>query len=138
MIQADGHRVDGKVAAVLIVLQRTVFHNGLARIVAVALFAGAYEFHFYFLTAAFCPLSSDLYLCCTEIAEHAEVCPASKPLLQGGSHLDAAAYYHDVNVVAGAFEENVADVASYHIALQPQLVGHGGYLVEDVLVQYLG
>ena len=29
-VQADGHRVDGEVAAVLVILQRAVLHDGLA------------------------------------------------------------------------------------------------------------
>ena len=47
MVQADGHRVDGEVAPVLVVLQRAVLHDGLARVMAVALTAGADELHFY-------------------------------------------------------------------------------------------
>ena len=48
LIQTDSHRIDGEVATVLVVLQRAVLHDGLARIVAVALLAGTHELNLYF------------------------------------------------------------------------------------------
>ena len=37
VVQTDGHRVDGEVTPVLVVFQRSVFHDGFARVAAVAL-----------------------------------------------------------------------------------------------------
>ena len=50
LIQADGHRIDGKIATVLVVLKSTVFDNGFTGIVAVALLTSTHELYFNLLS----------------------------------------------------------------------------------------
>ena len=45
-IQTDRHRIDSEVATVLVVLQGSILHDGLARVMAVALLASADELDF--------------------------------------------------------------------------------------------
>ena len=42
-IQTDSHRINGKVASILVVLQRAILNNGLTRVVAVAFLASPDE-----------------------------------------------------------------------------------------------
>ena len=54
------------------------------------------------------------------------------------SHRDTTAYDHHIYIVRWALEEDVADISSHHIALQPQMVCSLTNLVKDALIQYLG
>ena len=89
-VEAHGKGVNGEVAAVLVVLQRAVFYHGLARVVAVALLAGADELHLKVLI---------LHLGRAEIAEDGQLGPLAEPLLQRLGYAYAAAYNHHVDVV---------------------------------------
>ena len=61
MVEANGHGVDGEVAAVLVIFQRAVFHDGLSGVMPIAFFPGSHKFHLSIPT---------LHLRRTEIAEH--------------------------------------------------------------------
>ena len=58
-------------------------------------------------------------------------------VLQCCSHLDAAAHNHHINVVGGAFEEDVTHISAYEIALDSKFVGHLAYAVKNILVKDL-
>ena len=45
-VQADSHRIDSKVATVLVVLESPVFNDGFTGVVAIALFPCPHELHF--------------------------------------------------------------------------------------------
>ena len=113
-IQTDGHRIDGEVAAVLIVLQSTILHDGFTRIVAVTLLAGAYELHLVFNA-----FLTKLHLRRTEIPENREMSLAPQHLFQFLRHRDAAADNHHVDIVGRPFQEDIPHVAAHDIALQP-------------------
>ena len=46
VVQADSHRIDGEVTAILVILQRAVLNNGFARVVAVAFLSRSNELYF--------------------------------------------------------------------------------------------
>ena len=110
---------------------------------AVAFLTGSHELHLYFgnilILWAITPLPLPyLDLCGTEILEHAQVGTLSQQLLQTLGDLNTTAHDNDVNVCRRTLQEDVAHIASYHIAFHPQTVGNCRNLVEDVLVQYMG
>ena len=125
-VQANRHRVDGEIASVLVILQRTVFHDGFARSTVITLPTRTHKFY----------LTSSLYLqlCRSEVFEHRKMCLFPQSLFEGLCHGDAAAHDHHVNIVRRAFEEDVAHVATHHITFHPHLVGDGGNHVEYRLV----
>ncbi len=45
MVETDSHGVDGEVAAVLVILEGTVLHMGLAAVVTVAFLACSHKLH---------------------------------------------------------------------------------------------
>ena len=96
---------------------------------AVALLAGSHELHL--ILNAFL---AELHLRRAEVTEHGEVGLATQHALQLFGHADAAAYHYDVDIVGGAFEEDVADISSYDVALHPEAVGRLTDLVENFLV----
>jgi hypothetical protein len=77
-------------------------------------------------------------LCCSEVLEHAEVGLATQQALQFLGNLDTTAYYYHVDIVAGAFQEDVADVSAYYVALHAKMIGSLADEVENGLVKYLG
>ena len=124
-VQADGHRVDSEITAVLVVFERAVLDNGFARVMAIALLAGSDKLN---LHITHFDLSS------TEILEDREVRLVAENALQLFCHLDATAHNNNVNVVGGTLEENVAHIPAHDVAFHVQMVGYTAYLVEDVLV----
>ena len=108
-VETHGKGIDGEVAPVLVIFERTVFDHRLARVVAVTFLAGSHKFHFQ-------PFI--FHLRRPEIAEHRNVGLAPQLLLQGIGHLYAAAHHHHVDVAGRAFEEQIAHVAAHHIALR--------------------
>ena len=133
-VQTDSHRINGEVAAILVVLERTVLDNGLSRVVAVALLAGTDELDFHLLTPDSRLLTPEFHLCRTEVLKDRKVCTMTELLLQRLGHLDAAAHDNDIDIVGGTLEENIAHIAPHDIAFHAQAVGYTAYLVEDVLV----
>ena len=93
-VQTDGHRVDGKVATVLIVLQRTILDNGFTGVVTVALLASAHKLHL-----VLCSLLPELYLCSSKVTEHAQMSFLAYDALEFLGHLDAAANHHHIDIV---------------------------------------
>ena len=61
----------------------------------------------------------------------------SQFVLQCCCHIDTASHHHYINVVGGTFEENVAHISAYEIALYAQFVSHLAYAVKYVLVKDL-
>ena len=127
-VQTDGHGVDREVAALLVILQRAVLHDGLARIVAVALLASPHELHFL-------PVPVDLSG--AEVAEHTHVRPTSHALCHSLSHGDAASDDHHIDVLRRAFQEEIADVAANDIGVHPHFVCHFANEVKDAGIQEL-
>jgi hypothetical protein len=52
------------------------------------------------------------------------VSPFSESVCHGSCHLDTAANYHDVNVLAGSFQKEVSHVATHDVGFHMHLVGH--------------
>ena len=112
-VQTDGHRIDGEVATVLVIFQSTVLHDGLTRVMTVALLAGTDELHLVFHT-----FLTKLHLRCTEIPEDREVGLASEHLFQFFCHRDATADNHHVDIVGRPFQKDVPHVSAHDVALQ--------------------
>ena len=127
-IEADGHGVDCKVAAVLVVLQRAVFNDWLAGIVGITFAARPYKFHF---------VAVPFHLRRAEIGKHADRRLAFEPRRECLCHCNAAAHDNNVDVVGGALEEKVAHVAAHEVALHSQVVGGGRKGVEQRAVDLL-
>ena len=127
-VQADGHRVDGEVAPLLVVLQRAVFHDGFARVVAVALLAGTHELHL---------LAAPMDLRGTEVAEHTHVRSTTHAPGHGLGHGYATPDDHHVDVLRWAFQEKVTHVAADDIGVDAHLVRHVTDEVEDGRIQEL-
>ena len=127
-IQTDGHRVNGEVTAVLVVFQRTILHDRLSRVVAVALLASTDKLHLE---------SPRFHLRCAEILEHTQMCLTAEFLLQQLCHFNAASHNHHIDVLRRTLEEDVAHVATHHIALHAEFVGAAANQVENVLIKYL-
>ena len=106
LVQADGHCVDGEIAAALIIIEGAVFHNGVTALAMIRLTAGTHKFQF--------PLAG-LDLCCTIGAEYRKMSPFAQVACHSLCYLDAAADGHKVHVVAGAFQEDVPDVTAHNV-----------------------
>ena len=113
-VQADGQRIDGEVAAILVVLQRTVLHDRLPAVVAVPLRPCPDELHLRVLI---------LHLCRTKITEDGLMCLLPQNGLQLACHLNTASHDHHVNIIRRTFQEQVAHITAYHIAFKAQFVG---------------
>ena len=127
-IQADGQSIDGEVPPILVILQRAVFHHRLARIVRIRLLAGSDKFHFPVVV---------FHLCRPEVLEYGHMCSTAQPFAQGLRHGNAATYHHHINVLGRTLQEDVAYIATYHIAFQPQFIGRSRYLFENVVFKIL-
>ena len=129
-VEADRQGIDSEVPAVLVVLQRTVFHNRLARIVRVGLLAGAHKLHFRTMI---------LQLRRTEILENRKVCTTPQAFGKRLRHCNAAAHHYHINIFGRALQENVAHVAAYHVTFQSQFICRLGnsseYIVTETLFQ---
>ena len=128
-VQTDGHRVDGEVATILIVLQRTILYDRFARVVTVALLASPHKLHLVFHA-----LLTEFHLGRTKVLKHTKMRFLTHHALQFLSHLDATANHNDINIVRWAFQEYVSYISSHHITLQPQTVCGFTYLVEYFLI----
>ena len=126
VVEADGEGVDGEVAPADVVLQRAVLHDGFARVVGVALAAGADKLHLGLLTGV-----APFDLRRAEVAEDGERGASTETFLEGLGHFDAAAHHHDVDVLGGALQEEVAHVAAHDVAVHPQPVGRTPYGLEE-------
>lgn len=128
LVQAYCHSIDGKVATVLVVLQRSVLHMGFATVMAIALLAGSHKLHFE---------RSAFHLSCTEIAEHRQMCLAPQHCLKARGHLNAATHHHHIDIVGRPLQKEVAHISAYHIAGQMQRIGCLRYLVKYISIEYL-
>jgi hypothetical protein len=50
----------------------------------------------------------------------------SQCLAVGLGHLEPAAYYNHIDILAGTFQKQVTNISSHYITLQPQTVGSQG------------
>ena len=132
LVQTDSHRIDGEVATVLVILQRTVLNDGLTRVVTITLLTGTHELHLVLHT-----FLKEFHLRRSEVAEHAQMGFLAHYPLQFLSHRDTTAHHHHVDIVGGALQEDVTHIAAHHIAGHTQLVGGLADLMENLLVQYL-
>ena len=128
-VEAYGQGVDGKVAAVLVVLQGAIFYMWFAAVVAVALLTGTHKLD---LHAMVFDLGG------AEVAEHRYVGLAPQGLLEGLGHLYAAAHHDHVDIVRQPLKKQVSYITAYHIARHAQLIGHAPYGSEYVLVEQFG
>ena len=122
-VETDRQRIDGKVAAALVVLQCTVFDNRFARIVRVTLLSRSHEFNFLFVPFGLAVFAhhfvTPFHLRSPKVAEHAAMGSLAQGLGIGFSGLDARTDHHHINVFRRAFEDVVAHVAADDIALEP-------------------
>ena len=98
----------------------------------IALLPGSHELHLVFNT-----LLTEFDLGRTEIAEHGQMGFLAHHPLQFLSHGDTTPHNHHVDIIRWALEEDITDISSHHVALQPQMVCSLTDLVENVLIQYL-
>ena len=63
-VQADSHRIDGEVTAVLVILQRSIFHNRLSGIALIALLTGCLLY-----TSLVADEQTQRVLCLTNLAQ---------------------------------------------------------------------
>ena len=121
LVEADGHGVDGEIAAVLVVFEGAVFHEGLAAVTVVRLATGAHK------------LNLNAFVTDHRRAEGAIVFRLLVAR-QVGSHLlgqgDAAPDGHDVDVVRFPPEQDIAHIAANHITPHAQLLTGLGDEVE--------
>ena len=71
----------------------------------------------------------------TEITKYANMSTPATFFLKRLCEYDTTSYYDNVNIRRTAFEEQVAHIATYHIALYPQLVGSLRYHPEHLLIE---
>ena len=122
LVQADGHRIDGEVAAALVVVQGAVFDNGVAALAMIGLAACPDKFQL--------PLAR-LYLCRPVGAEYRQMGAFSQATGNGASDLDTAADGHKVHVVAGTLQEDVPNVSPHNVAFAAESVGCISYQSHD-------
>ena len=115
VVEADGQGIDGEIAAVLVVLQRAVLNDRLARIVGIAFAACTYEFHL---------LTLPFQLGRAEIAKYRQVGTMTDARLDGFGNGDTAAFDHHVNILRRTVHQQIAHVAADDVALHTQFVGH--------------
>ena len=125
-VQTDSHCIDGKVTTVLVILQRPVFHDGFARVVLIAFLTCSHELNLLAII--------DFHLCRSEVLENREVGFPAQFLLQFLGHTDTATHHHNVDIVGGAFQKDIAHIAAHHITLHTEAVGHSTDLMEYLLV----
>lgn len=126
VVEADGKGVDGEIASVLVVFQRSVLDMRLAAVVAVAFLARTHKFY---LEVAV------LHLCGAEVAEYRQMRLASQLALEFFGHTDAASHDHHVDVIGSPLQKQVAHVSAHHIALHVQVVCHAADGLEYILVK---
>ena len=124
-VKTNGHSVDGKVAAVLVVFQRSVLHDRLTRVVTVTFFSRSNELNF---------VTAKLHLGRAEIAKHRYVRLLSKAFAQCVGHLYATSHHNYVDVVRRSLQEKVANIPSYHITRHTEGICRIAYFMENVLV----
>ena len=127
-VETYRHGVDGEVAPVLVILQRTVLHDGLAAFPSVALAPCAHKLHLTELA---------FHLRGAEIPEHGQVGLSSHGLFHSLSHLYPVSHNDNVDVIGGAVEEDIPYISSHHIALHAHVVGHTGDGMKQFLVEQL-
>ena len=127
LLERERHRIDREVTALLVVLQRAVLDYGLAGLAAVG----------------FAPRPHELYLVGAvmqhrgpEVLEIGYLVPGPPADLHGEVY--ATAFHDYVDVVAGAAEEAVAHIASYHEGADAHRAGDFGDYSEYGLVKKLG
>ena len=129
LVQADCHRVDGEVAAFLVVIEGAVFHDGIAALAVIGLAAGAHKLQL--------PLAR-LDLGGAVGAEHCQMGALADASGNGFGDLDAATHGDEVHVVAGAFQEDIPHISAHDVALAVQLVGDFAHQLHHGPIHVLG
>ena len=151
-VETDGQGIDGQVAAVEVILQRAILHDGLAGVMAVALTACPHELHLgeSLLVLPLLRSEGSLDLCRPEIAEDAEPCLAMIALemvdeclghsnARGILRMSLRGHYDDIDILGGTLQEDVTHITAHHVSLQSQTIGCIADEVEDgVAVQVQG
>ena len=128
-IHADGHGVDGEVAAGDILFKRAALHYGVARLAAVALATCTHKLQFQ---------RAALYLRGAVGAEHVHAAAAPEATRHGVGEVDAGAYGDEVDVLAVAADDEVAHVAAHGVCGQTELVGRLPYCDEYRIFKTVG
>ncbi len=115
LIQADGHRVDGEIAPVLVVLQCAILHHRGSRLPVIALFSCSDELHLSVL---------ELHLRSPITMKDRQFGFFPEPVFECGCHFDATSHHHDIDVIGRLLQKDVAHITSHHIALHPQGISY--------------
>ncbi len=121
LIERDGQGIDGEVAAILVVFQRTIFYDGFAGVALVRLFARTHK-----LQLPALPLEHGR----AKIFEKSYFCTRLKALRTLFGQGNAAAQAYKVNVFGRALEQQVSHIATHYIHRYLQGLGGSGYLCE--------
>ena len=94
------------------------------------------------MAVALLPRTDELYflalvfhLSRSEVLEDANMRSATHSFAHSLCHFYATADHHHVNILRGAFEEQIPHIAAYDIGLDVHLIGHFAYQMKDGCVQ---
>src|SRR5690606_26499814 len=113
----------------LIIFQRPVLDDRLARLRTIRLLSGAHEFKIEVVVDN---------LCRSEIPEHIDLYARPKFLGHRFSQPDTAAYAYEVYIFRLSFQEQVPDIAAYHIRLDTVCVCNAGDDFENGMGKRIG
>ena len=88
-IQADSHRVDGEIAAILVIFECAVFHDRVARLAHIRFLACSYKFQFEI---------AKFNLGCAVSGEYAQSFPMVKALCHFGGKLNTASDSNKIDI----------------------------------------
>ena len=126
-LETEGHSIDGKVSAKLVVFDGTVLDYGLARLSAIRLAPRPDEFDF---------VAFEVEHRGSEILEIRYLLAGS--LADGHRKVNTASFDHDVYVLAVIAQETVADIAPDYKGADALFGGHLTDYPEDAFVKILG
>ena len=116
-IQAKRQCINGKIAAVLIVIQCSAFHYRIARIVRVGLLAGAYKFHF--------PLTG-FYLSCAVGFEKGKLRYFAQFFMYPLGQFYSASYGNYVDILRRAMQVQITHKTTDNVGFQPHFIRRFG------------
>ena len=127
-VQANSQCIDGKITAVLVILQCTVLYNRLAGIVCIRFFSCTHKLNFRTIV---------LQLCRTEILEDGNMRPTPQTLTQRLGHGNATAYHHHINILGRTLQENITYISTDYVTFQSQFISRFGYPLEYIITKIL-
>ena len=118
-VEGDGHSVDGKVAAQLVVFQGAVLYDGFAGVAAIGFTAGTHKFD---------DAALEGELGGAEVAIDVDMEVRGDECGGTGGQLDAAAHGHDVDVGVVAPHYQVAYHTADHVGIVAEFVGRASHV----------